>query len=62
VHITEIDQWSWVSNLALFEEVSYFDRVIAAGLTDDTLNFFEVTQANTAFNILEVDVLIFSVR
>jgi hypothetical protein len=62
MHVTEIDEWSGVGDLALLEEVSHLDRVVALGLANHTLNLLEVAEANAALNILEVDVLVFGVR
>ena len=61
VHITEINEWSWVSNFAVFEEVLHLHWVVTAGLTNYTLNFLVVLETSAALDVLEVDVLILSV-
>lgn len=61
MHIAQVDEGSWVAELAFHKEVSDFQRLVVRGLLDDTLDFLEVAHAGTALDVLEVDVVILSV-
>ena len=62
MHVTQINQWSWVREFSLFQEISNSDRIIVGCFFDDSLDFFEVTKSGTALNILEINLLVISVR
>ena len=61
MHVTQIDQWSWVSKFSLFKEISNSDRVIVGCFFDDSLNFFKVSKSSTALDVFEVNLLVISV-
>ena len=61
MHVAQINQWSWVREFPLFEEISNSHRIIVGCFFDDSLNFFEVSKSCTALDIFEVNLLVISV-
>lgn len=45
VHITEVDQWSWIWELGFLQEVFHLFWVIVRGFSDDSLNLFVVSES-----------------
>ena len=62
MHVTEIDKRAWVREFSFLQEVSHSDWVIVLSFLNDSLNFLEVSEASTALNVLEVDLLVIRVR
>ncbi len=61
MHVAKIDQWAWVVELALHQEIAHAFWFVESGFFNDSLNFLEVAETSTGLNILEVDIWIISV-
>mmetsp|Transcript_30887 Transcript_30887/g.22455 ORF Transcript_30887/g.22455 Transcript_30887/m.22455 type:complete len:252 (+) Transcript_30887:300-1055(+) len=60
--IAKINQRTRILELSILKEILYSNWIIVVSVLDNSLNFFHVVHASTGFDILEVDVLVISVR
>ena len=61
MHVTQVNEWSWVREFSLFQEISNSDWIVVGCFLDDSLNFFEVSKSGTALDIFEINLLVISV-
>jgi hypothetical protein len=58
VDVTQVNQGSWITELAIHQEVSNLNGIIESSLSNNSLNFLKVAHSSTCLNILKVDVWI----
>jgi hypothetical protein len=62
MHITQIDERTWITKFTFHKEILDFLGIIVLGFLDDAFNFFEITHSCARLNILEIKIGVVSVR